>query len=179
MAGALSIGTIFSRRSMERITRVALVAFAASLATFALLRSPTAAYPVAVVLGTSYFALITSLSTVMQSQVEHHERGRVTALWIMGFGGTVPIGNLIAGPVIEATSITAVLLVGAAWALVLAAYTRLHPSQERDSRESASRSSPATRLPLSSTTSPSPSGPSAASASRASSGSGPGTTVPP
>jgi predicted MFS family arabinose efflux permease len=181
VAGALSIGTVFSRRSKERITRFALVAFAVSLATFALLRTPTAAYPVAVVLGTSYFALITSLSTVMQSRVEHDERGRVTALWIMGFGGTVPIGNLIAGPVIEATSITAVLLVGAAWALLLAGYTRLTPdrpngSQERDSRASASRSSPATRLPLSSTTSPSPSEP---SASRASSGSGPGTTFPP
>ena len=191
VAGALSIGTIFSRRSKERITPVALVAFAASLATFALLRTPTAAYPVAVVLGTSYFALITSLSTVMQSQVEHDERGRVTALWIMGFGGTVPIGNLIAGPVIEATSITAVLLVGAVWARVLAFYTRLPPrsrpsdrggrSQERDVRASARRSSPATRLPFSSTTSPSPSGPAASSASRASSGSGsgPGTTAPP
>jgi MFS family permease len=125
VAGALSIGTVFSRRSKERITRFALVAFAASLSGFALLRSPAPAYPMAVVLGMAYFALITSLSTVMQSRVEHHERGRVTALWIMGFGGTVPIGNLIAGPVIEATSVTVVMLVGAAWALVLTAYARL------------------------------------------------------
>ena len=35
------------------------------------------------------------------------------ALWIMGFGGTVPIGNLIAGPLIEATSVTTVVLGGA------------------------------------------------------------------
>ena len=34
------------------------------------------------------------------------------ALWIMGFGGTVPIGNLIAGPIIEGTSVTAVMLAG-------------------------------------------------------------------
>jgi MFS family permease len=180
VAGALSIGTVFSRRSKERITRVGLVGFAVSLATFALIRTPGLAYPVAVVLGTSYFALITSLSTIMQSRVDHDERGRVTALWIMGFGGTVPIGNLIAGPVIEATSITAVLLVGAAWALVLAGYTRLRVPQERNvgrySSADARRSSPATRLPLSSTTSPSPSVPRASSAST---GSEPGTTVPP
>jgi MFS family permease len=125
VAGALSIGTVFSRRSKERITRFGLVAYALCLTAFALTRTPALAYPVAVVLGTSYFALITSLSTVMQSRVDHDQRGRVTALWIMGFGGTVPIGNLIAGPVIEATSITAVMLVGAAWALVLAAYCRL------------------------------------------------------
>jgi hypothetical protein len=49
------------------------------------------------------------------------------ALWIMAFGGTVPIGNLIAGPVIEATSITAVLLVGAVVAAGLAVYARVAP----------------------------------------------------
>ena len=49
---------------------------------------------------------ITSLSTVLQQRLDDSNRGRVMALWIMGFGGTVPIGNLIAGPLIEATSIT-------------------------------------------------------------------------
>lgn len=44
---------------------------------------------------------------------------------MMGFGGTVPIGNLTAGPIIETTSITAVMLVGAVSSLGLAAYARL------------------------------------------------------
>jgi hypothetical protein len=52
------------------------------------------------------------------------------ALWIMGFGGTVPIGNLIAGPIIEATSMSAVMLVGAACALGLTFYARLEPETE-------------------------------------------------
>jgi hypothetical protein len=47
------------------------------------------------------------------------------ALWIMGFGGTVPIGNLIAGPIIEGTSVTAVMLAGSVLALGLAAYANL------------------------------------------------------
>ncbi|HEX8804778.1 MAG TPA: MFS transporter, partial [Acidimicrobiales bacterium] len=179
--GALSIGTVFSQRSKARVARVSLVVFAAALTCFALLRSPAPAYPVVLVVGLSYFAMITSLSTTMQQRVDHHERGRVTALWIMGFGGTVPIGNLIAGPVIEATSITAVLLVGAAWALMLTLYTRLDPpdasppaaasppdpvsagvAAARDpvpvpvapSSAATSTSRPATRLPLSSTRSP-------------------------
>jgi hypothetical protein len=46
----------------------------------------------------------------------------------MGFGGTVPIGNLLAGPIIEATSISAVMLAGAAAALVLSFYARLRPA---------------------------------------------------
>ena len=46
------------------------------------------------------------------------------ALWIMGFGGTVPLGVLVAGWVENVTSITAVLLAGSVWALVLAAWSR-------------------------------------------------------
>ncbi len=41
------------------------------------------------------------------------------ALWIMGFGGTVALGNLLVGPVVSAVGITAVLLFGAGVALVL------------------------------------------------------------
>jgi hypothetical protein len=62
---------------------------------------------------------------VLQAGLADHERGGVMALWIMGFGGTVPIGNLIAGPIIEATSITAVMLFGAVCALALSFYARL------------------------------------------------------
>ena len=122
--GALSIGTVFASRSKERIVPVSLVAYAVALTVFALLRSPGPAYAMVVIVGLTYFAFITSLSTVLQEGLEDHERGRVMALWIMGFGGTVPIGNLIAGPIIEATSITAVMLVGAACALALASYAR-------------------------------------------------------
>ncbi|HEX6417382.1 MAG TPA: MFS transporter [Acidimicrobiales bacterium] len=129
--GALSIGTVFSRRPKERIVRVALVAYAASLTVFALVRGPVLAYPVMLVLGVAYFAFITSLSTVLQQRLADHERGSVMALWIMGFGGTVPVGNLLAGPLIEATSITAVMLVGAGCALALSSYARLTPAVPR------------------------------------------------
>ena len=65
---------------------------------------------------------------MLQQRLDDSNRGRVMALWIMGFGGTVPIGNLIAGPLIEATSVTAVVLVGAVVALALAAYADLEPA---------------------------------------------------
>ncbi|MBN2623337.1 MAG: MFS transporter [Acidimicrobiales bacterium] len=126
--GALSIGTVFSRRSKERIVRRALVGYAVVLAVFALVRSPAVGFAVVLALGVTYFAFITSLSTVLQERVADHERGSVTALWMMGFGGTVPIGNLLAGPVIESTSITAVMLVGAVSALGLSLYARLEPA---------------------------------------------------
>jgi hypothetical protein len=57
--------------------------------------------------------------------VEDAVRGRVMALWIMAFGGTVPVGVLVAGPIAQATSITAVLVFGAVAAVALAAYADL------------------------------------------------------
>jgi MFS family permease len=125
LLGALSIGTVLAARSLERVVRVGLLAFAGFLAVFALLRNPLPAYPAILLVGLAYFAVITSLSTVLQQRLDDNNRGRVMALWIMGFGGTVPIGNLLAGPLIEATSITVVVLAGAAIAVLLAWYADL------------------------------------------------------
>jgi MFS family permease len=126
LMGALSIGTVLSGRRLEGVVRVGLVAFAAFLAVFSLLRSPVAAYPAILLVGLAYFAVITSLSTVLQQRLDESNRGRVMALWIMGFGGTVPLGNLIAGPLIEATSVTTVIFAGAIIALGLAWYADLN-----------------------------------------------------
>jgi hypothetical protein len=48
------------------------------------------------------------------------------ALWIMGFGGTVPIGLLVGGSLATATSVRAVVLGGAVVALAIGAYAWLH-----------------------------------------------------
>ena len=125
LLGALSIGTVLSNRSLEKVVRTGLLAFAVFLAVFSLLRSPAPAYVGILLVGLAYFAVITSLSTVLQQRLDESNRGRVMALWIMGFGGTVPIGNLLAGPIIEATSITTVVFAGAVIAVVLAWYADL------------------------------------------------------
>lgn len=123
--GAISVGTWFATFSKARLVRPALVAFGLVLALFAMVRSPSVALLVAPVLGYAYFVVITSLSTVLQEHVDDAVRGRVMALWIMGFGGTVPVGVLVAGPLASVTSITAVLLVGAIAAVGLAGYANL------------------------------------------------------
>ena len=76
-------------------------------------------------LGYAYFAAVTSLSTVLQEHLDDRVRGRVMALWIMAFGGMVPLGTLAAGPVATHTSITLVMLVGAGVAALLAWYCDL------------------------------------------------------
>jgi MFS family permease len=116
--GAVSVGSVFAHRSKAQLIRPGLVAFAVLLASFGLLRVAPAAFPVAFVLGYAYFLVITSLSTVLQEHVEDVVRGRVMALWIMGFGGAVGVGALVWGPFAH-RSIGTLLLIGAAWAIVL------------------------------------------------------------
>ena len=91
------------------LVRVCLVGYSVTLTSFALLRSALPAYFVVAVLGAFYFAFITALNTALQARLQDAVRGRVMALWIMGFGGTVGVGNLVAGPLVDAVGITSVL----------------------------------------------------------------------
>jgi MFS family permease len=122
LTGAISIGTVFARSSKPLLVRMCLVGYSLCLVAFALERSPVPAYVNVAVLGAFYFAFITALNTTLQARLAENVRGRVMALWMMGFGGTVGIGNLLVGPVVDAVGITNVLLFGAAVALVLAWY---------------------------------------------------------
>ena len=124
-AGAVSVGTWFASAAKARLIRPAMLAFAALLAAFGLVRDGAAAFAIAPALGYAYFVVITSLSTVLQEHVDDAVRGRVVALWIMAFGGTVPLGVLAGGFLANATSITLVLVVGAAFAVALAGYADL------------------------------------------------------
>jgi MFS family permease len=117
--GAFTVGSVLAQRSKVALLRPGFVAFAIALAAFALVRNVPAAFAVVVVLGYMYFLVVTCLSTILQKQLRDEQRGRVMALWIMVFGGTVPLGVLVAGPFAKSYS-TEVLLVGAVWALVLA-----------------------------------------------------------
>jgi MFS family permease len=118
--GGLAIGTVFVGWDKRSVIRYGFLAFAIALAAFAAVREPVGAFVVAPLLGFAYFATTTSMNTVLQSRLEDHERGRVMSLWFMAFGGTVPLGNLVFAPVIDAVGARWVLLGGALWALFLA-----------------------------------------------------------
>jgi MFS family permease len=125
--GALTVGTFLAGRSKAVVTRWSLAVFAVLLAVFALTRSIPGAFVVSPVLGFTYFLVITSLSTVMQEHLDDAVRGRVMALWVMSFGGTVPIGVALGGWMISGLgmSVTAVMFLGVAAAAVLAVYCDL------------------------------------------------------
>ena len=118
--GALSMGSFLSARDRATTTRGGLVVFAVSLAIFGTTSIVAVAFVTAFVLGAAYFVIVTALSTTLQMRVPDEVRGRVMGLWMMAWAGLVPLGGLLAGPIIDTVGISAVLLFGAAVAALLA-----------------------------------------------------------
>lgn len=149
VVGALSIGTVFSQADKARVTRLSMIGFAVLLTVFGLLRVTWMAYIVVLALGICYFAVITSLSTVLQEKIDDADRGKVMAWWIMGFGGVVPIGGLIGGWLMDVTSIEAVLIGGSIVAVLLAIAFDLRPAAGDPDASSGPRPAQQDRLPTS------------------------------
>ena len=131
VVGALSVGTFLSGHRIENVLRGAFVMFGASLAAYISIRGPALAFPIGFLLGFFYFVVVTSLSTIFQSRLDHSIRGRVSAVWMMCFGGTVPVAGLIAGWIVSHSSVNTVIYFGAAFALFLAWFADLRPPEER------------------------------------------------
>lgn len=117
--GALAIGTVLAHRDKRKLIAPMFTGFALCLAAFALINSPAPAFPIGFVLGFFYFALATSMLTIVQQNLRSSERARVMSLWFMAFGGTIAIGNLAFGPVVDAIGARTVMVFGAVCALGL------------------------------------------------------------
>jgi predicted MFS family arabinose efflux permease len=118
--GAIAVGSVLSHRPREPIIAISLALFGLALVGFGLLHNVDPAYPVVFAVGLFYFTTVTSLSTRLQEQLDDAVRGRVMALYMMGFGGTVPLGLLVGGQIADASSVSAVVIGGGAIAVLLA-----------------------------------------------------------
>jgi MFS family permease len=123
--GALAVGSWLSHIDKRRLIPVGFTTFGVSLVAFAAVRSAGPAFPIGFVVGFCYFLTATCMITVLQQNLTDGERGSVMPLWFMSFGGTVPVGNLIAGPIVDQVGARWVLLVGGVFALFLAWWTDL------------------------------------------------------
>ncbi|HQV58197.1 MAG TPA: MFS transporter, partial [Ilumatobacteraceae bacterium] len=120
LSGALLVGTLLSQVSKTRLVRPAFLLFACALAVFATLRNVAVAFPVVFVVGMAYFALATSLLTVIQQNLAGNERARVMSLWFMAFGGTASVSNLVFAPVVDSLGARPVLALSSIGAVALA-----------------------------------------------------------
>jgi MFS family permease len=130
LLGALAVSTVLRHVERPKLIVFGFPAFGVFLTVFALLRNVGPAFPVGFLLGFSYFVTITAMATLFQQNMHDSERASVMPLWLMAFGGTMTVGGLIFGPVMDAIGARWVLLFGAVCAFVLARWCdlrRLHP----------------------------------------------------
>lgn len=131
VTGALAVGSVLSNKRRRTLIVRGFLGFSISLAAFALVRTPALAFPVGFVLGFFYFVIATAMLTVFQENMRDTERASVMPLWFMSFGGTVTLGGLAFGPIVDLIGARWVLLFGAAWAAFLARWCdldRLRPN---------------------------------------------------
>src|SRR5690606_11501124 len=82
--------------------------------------TPWAAFPGFVVAGFGMTMALTSLSSELQERLPDGMRGRVMALWTMGFLGSRPIAAALNGSIADLVSVTAALLTVAVFMVVAA-----------------------------------------------------------
>ena len=124
LVGALLVGTSLVNFPRDRVARTTLVGFALALGWLSTVNSITVAYAAVFAVGLFYFVFPTTMSTMWQEHVDETVRGRVSAIWVLSFGGTVPFANILAGPLVDITSLRTVLLSGSLAALGLATFLR-------------------------------------------------------
>ncbi len=117
--GALAMGSVLSSIDRAKMTKGGLLVFAVTLIVFGTTRNQLIAFVTSFIVGAAYFVIVTALSTTIQIAVDDRVRGRVMGLWMMAWAGLVPLGGLVAGPIIDGIGISTVLVFGAAVAAVL------------------------------------------------------------
>jgi len=136
MVGALQSGRQGRSPSLRAAT-LGLIAYGVALAGFAGSSSLVMALITQLVVGYFYFAVMTSLQTLLQQIVDESKRGRVMSLFQVSWAGLVPFGSLmlgyLAGPLGTAGTIFLSALVCGLYGVVM---TLLAPSLE-GAREAA------------------------------------------
>lgn len=123
--GALMTG--YREKPMSvRAAGTLLVALGLAIITFASLRSPALALVIAMGAGGLNFACMTVMNAMLQYTVHEDKRGRVMALYIVCWGGLIPIGVLSLGALGEllGTPLAVALFGGTCIALALPAVLR-------------------------------------------------------
>ncbi len=119
LVGAIVVSTVLLSFPRPQLVKLTLLGFAVSLAWLAILDNVNLAYIAIFLVALFYFILPTALASHWQEHVAESVRGRIAALWVLSFGGMVPIANLVGGRFVEVTSLTTLMFVGVGAAVIL------------------------------------------------------------
>jgi len=123
--GGLACGSVLVRFDRRKLITNGFIGFGLMMFVFALARGPELAIPVGFLLGFFYFMAVTPMVTIFQTNLHDHERVQAMPLWFMAFGGTVTLGGLAFGALVDLIGARGVMLFGAVVALALSWWTDL------------------------------------------------------
>lgn len=112
------------RLSDQRVTQGGLVLMVAGSAALAFAGLPLVALAFFGVVGGGFMITLTAATTLVQERVPEALRGRVMALWFMGFIGSRPLAAALDGWLADTYSLAVALLVTAGLLVILLAFFR-------------------------------------------------------
>jgi MFS family permease len=135
MAGGAVVGGLVvahrGKPSLRRLTVIG-IGFGVMIAAVAAAPTLTAAFILIVPMGALSIAFIATANSTIQTRVVPTMRGRVMALYAIGFLGTAPIGAPLVGWISQESSPRVALAVAAASAIVTSAVVLARHLRERE-----------------------------------------------
>ena len=122
--GMVMLALMRGRMASERVSAIGMAGLAAGCAVLAIGTTPAVAMAGFAIAGLGFGWAMTGLSTVVQERAPEELRGRIMALWLVGFLGSRPIAAALLGGTADLVSVQAAFAVAAALSAVVALLCR-------------------------------------------------------
>jgi MFS family permease len=122
--GMAVLALMRGRMASARVSSIGLSGLAAGCAVLALATVATVALTGFALAGLGFGWAMTGLSTLVQERAPEELRGRIMALWLVGFVGSRPIAAALLGGTADLVSVQAAFAVAAALSVVVALLCR-------------------------------------------------------
>lgn len=122
--GMVALALMRGRMASARVSSIGLAGLAAGGAVLAIAAGPAVAMAGFALAGLGFGWAMTGLSTVVQERAPEELRGRIMALWLVGFLGSRPIAAALLGGTADVVSVQAAFAVAAALTLAVTLWCR-------------------------------------------------------
>jgi MFS family permease len=122
--GMIMLALMRGRMASQGVSAIGMAGLAAGCAVLAIGTTPAVAIAGFAIAGLGFGWAMTGLSTVVQERAPEELRGRIMALWLVGFVGSRPIAAALLGGTADLVSVQAAFAVAAALSAVVALLCR-------------------------------------------------------
>jgi predicted MFS family arabinose efflux permease len=113
IAGSLTVASLAGKGNKKLLLFVGGLIFCVALTTFSFANNLTMALVFIPLVGTGLIMFFVTANTLVQSVVPDKLRGRVMGIWGLVFGGSMPLGSILAGTAAEYIGLGLTVRIGA------------------------------------------------------------------